>query len=53
MPGVQSEDPQELAAAVMAEQYDLVRVADFAQRYVEHQSGCTAQLAEFILNCCR
>lgn len=51
MPGFMSDDPHQLAAALMADQYDLEKIAQFSHRYVEHQEGCTKQLAEFVVRC--
>lgn len=53
MPGFMSSEPQQLADALMADQYDLQRVADFSRRYVEHQEGCTERLAEFVVRCAK
>ena len=48
MPGVISEDPEKLAAAVASDDYDLRKVRTFGRKYVENQEGCTEKLAEFI-----
>ncbi len=49
MPGVITADAGEVLTAIEEKHYDLKRVEDFAQKYVEIQKGCTKDLAEKIL----
>ena len=48
MPGVISADAGEILQAIDNKCYDLKRVEDFAQKYVEIQSDCTKDLVEKI-----
>jgi len=51
MPGVMEANPENLAAAIMREQFDLEAVTDFGYKYVKQQTGCTKDLAKFVIEC--
>lgn len=48
MPGEISRDAEEIMRSIDENKYDLNRVKNFADRYVEKQYGCTEELAEII-----
>ena len=48
MPGKISKDAEEIMRSIDDNKYDLDRVKNFADRYVEKQCGCTEELAEII-----
>lgn len=48
MPGMISGNPQEIFEAVASNRYDLEKVKQFADKYVEYQEHCSDRLAEFV-----
>lgn len=48
MPGVISADADQLAKAIINEQFDMENIAKFAGKYVSYQEGCSRRIAEFV-----
>lgn len=49
MPGVICKEPQNIAQAIEKEEYDLQKVKDFAERYIEKMPDYTEAATDFIL----
>lgn len=49
MPGIIAKEPQKIAEAVENGDYDLERIRNFADRYVEYKEDCTNRLAKIVL----
>lgn len=50
MPGLISENVQEIIQGIENNKYDLELVEKFADRYVEKQENCTYDMAKFVIN---
>lgn len=50
MPGFISRYPHEVIDAIRSEQYDIKRIRDFADKYIEKRNNCTYDMVRFILS---